>query len=115
MSLVSYAPTMGNILGDAWDYVKKEPLVLVPPMWVAQKTLQAVPTIARTARSEVGETVAAFRPPQTAPVDALTSAQTLGSGRATGGEPGSSSSLPIIVGAVVAAGLLLLAFGRKKK
>lgn len=110
---IVYGPTMGNVLGDAWGYVKKNPLVVIPPLFVAQKTLQAVPSILRTGRNELQDTVAAFRPP--APVDPLSSALSLGSAGAAGGEPGSSSTLPIIVGAVAAAGLLLFALGRKKR
>lgn len=108
-------PNMGNILGDAWDYVKKNPLVVVPPLFVAQKTLQAVPSILRTGRNEVQATLAPFRPaPPPSSVDALTSALT-GSGGAPGGEPGSSSSLPIILGAGALGLVLVLALGRKKK
>ncbi len=108
-------PNMGNVLGDAWDYVKKNPLVLVPPLYVGQKTLQAVPTILRSARSEVQATVAPFRPQQTSSVDALTSALSLGSAGAAGGEPASSSMLPIILGAGALGLVLILVLGRKKK
>jgi len=122
VALVSYGPTMGqpnmgNIFGDAWDYVKKEPLVLIPPLWVGQKTLQYVPTILKTARNEVQATIQPFRPaPPPSQVDALTSALGLsgGSSGAPGGEPG-SSMLPIILGAGALGLVLVLALGKKKK
>jgi hypothetical protein len=111
-------PNMGNILGDAWSWAKKNPLAIVaPPFYVAQQTLKAVPGVISVARSEVQQTVAAFRPaPPPSQVDALTAGlATLGSAGASGGELGSSSSLPIILGAGAAGLLLLLAFGRKRK
>jgi LPXTG-motif cell wall-anchored protein len=108
-----YGAEMGNILGDAVSWVKSNPLaVIAPPLWVAKKTLTAVPPALSFARNEVRSTLSAFRP--SAPANALTSALTLGSG-ATGGEPDLTSSLPIILGAAAAAGLLLLAFSRRKK
>jgi len=105
---------MGNILGDAWSYVKENPLVLIPPLYVGQKTLQAVPTILKSARTEVQATIQPFRPaPPPSQVDALTSALT----GTTPGAPSSSSSnmLPIILGAGALGLVLILALGRKKK
>jgi len=112
----TYVPgaNMGNILGDAWDYVKKNPLVLVPPLYVGQKTLQAVPTILRSAKGEVQATLQPFRPaPPPSQIDALTSALT----GTTPGAPSSSSSsmLPILLGAGALGLVLILALGRKKK
>jgi len=111
--LVSYGPTMGNILGDAWDWAKKNPLIVVPPLWVGQKTLQYVPTIVKTARNEVQATLQPFRPAQPTGIDAITSALT--GGGAPGGQSGSSSSsLPIILGAGALGLVLVLALGRRK-
>lgn len=124
MSLIVYpggAPNMGdmgNILGDAWSWAKKHPLAIIaPPLYIGAETLKAVPTILSSAKHEVQDVVGAFRPAQPPQVDVLSSGLTqLGIGSGSGGEPGSSSTVPIIlIGAAAAAGLLLLAFGRKKK
>jgi len=108
---------MGNIFGDAWSYIKKDPLILAPPLWLGEQQIKygvklAAPIVSN-AISTVRDVGSAFRPAPAPAVSAIPSGLMLGSG-ASGGEPG-SSSLPIILGAAAAGVLLLLAFGRKKK
>jgi len=118
MPLVVYPsaqPNMGNIFGDAWRKIKSDPLILAPQFWVMKEVWKATPEIVQGLKNSGQEVVNAFRPPPPPqqPVDALTSALSLGSG-GPGGEPG-SSSLPIVIGGAAAAALLLLlAFGKKK-
>lgn len=107
------APSMGNIFEDAWEFVKENPLVVVPPLYLGQKTIEAGAKVLSAARTEVQQTVAAFRPPAPQSSVQALQQQLVGSG-GPGGEP-SSSPLPIIVGAVAAGGLLLLAFGRRRR
>ncbi len=121
MPLVSYGPTMGdgsatsmgNILGDAWRYVKKEPLVLVPPIWWGKKSIQYIPKLLKGAKGEAQATIAPFRP-ATPPsqLDAITQALT---GQGSSGASSGSSMLPIILGAGALGLVLILALGKKKK
>lgn len=104
--------TMGNILGDAWGWVKSNPIAVLSPQYYAMgKVISAVPGVVRSARSELSTVVSAFRPPQ--PVQAVSSGLTLAGEDPAGGP--SSSSLPIIIGAAAAGGLLLFALTRKKR
>ncbi len=98
--------SMGSFWSDAALFVAN------PPLWIGAQTIKQIPKAVSVVKGQVQDVTAAFRPAP-APAPAFSSADILGSG-AAGGELG-SSSLPIILGAVAAGGLLLFALSRKKK